>query len=188
MGFLSKKQKETIHEFVKLVKEDLGIEKMPRMFILNGRGDLKTTASYDYTKKVKVIKINGRKRALVDILRSLGHELTHHKQYEEGRIKDSVKDGESGSSIENEANAKAGYYVRIFCKKNPNIYDLEEQIEPPSMETDTTTTTGTEKKGYPEVGKWESGVTRGAGNQIGITKWSDVVGSTLIRGKANKLK
>lgn len=42
--------------------------------------------------------------------------------------------------------------------------------------------------GYPEVGKWESGVTRGAGNQIGITKWSDTVGSTLVRGKGNPLK
>lgn len=42
--------------------------------------------------------------------------------------------------------------------------------------------------GYPEVGKWESGVERGAANQIGVTKWSDIVGSTLTRGKANQLK
>ena len=42
--------------------------------------------------------------------------------------------------------------------------------------------------GYPEVGKWESGVTRGPGNQIGNTKWSDTVGSLLKRGKANPLK
>jgi hypothetical protein len=38
------------------------------------------------------------------------------------------------------------------------------------------------------VGKWESGVTRGPGNQIGLTKWSDIVGSVLKRGKANPLK
>jgi hypothetical protein len=43
-------------------------------------------------------------------------------------------------------------------------------------------------QGYPEVGKWESGVTRGPGNQVGVTKWSDVVGSTLKRGKSNQLK
>lgn len=43
-------------------------------------------------------------------------------------------------------------------------------------------------QGYPSVGKWESGVTRGPSNQIGITKWSDVVGSVLKRGKANPLK
>lgn len=42
---------------------------------------------------------------------------------------------------------------------------------------------------YPEVGHWESGVTRGPANQISSTsKWSEVVGSTLTRGKANPLK
>jgi len=41
---------------------------------------------------------------------------------------------------------------------------------------------------YPEVGHWESGVTRGPGNQIAVTKWSDTVGSSLTRGKANPLK
>lgn len=54
-------------------------------------------------------------------------------------------------------------------------------------------TAGTSSKqtggqGYPEVGKWESGVTRGPANQVGITKWADVVGSKLNRGKANPLK
>lgn len=43
-------------------------------------------------------------------------------------------------------------------------------------------------QGYPAVGKWESGLTRGPGNQIGVTKWSDVVGASLKRGKANPLK
>ena len=41
---------------------------------------------------------------------------------------------------------------------------------------------------YPETIKWESGVTRGPANQIGVTRWSDTVGSKLIRGKANPLK
>lgn len=42
--------------------------------------------------------------------------------------------------------------------------------------------------GYPNVDKWESGATRGPGNQISVTKWSDVVGSSLTRGKANPLE
>lgn len=41
---------------------------------------------------------------------------------------------------------------------------------------------------YPEVGKWESGVTRGPANQVGNTNWSEVVGSTIKRDKANQLK
>ena len=43
--------------------------------------------------------------------------------------------------------------------------------------------------GYPQVGHWESGVTRGPANQIDDkSKWADIVGSTLKRGKANQLK
>jgi len=38
---------------------------------------------------------------------------------------------------------------------------------------------------YPTVTKWESGVTRGPANQIGLTKWSDIV--KINRGKANTL-
>lgn len=63
--------------------------------------------------------------------------------------------------------------------------DAETVSSEPTAGTSSTQSGG---QGYPSVGKWESGVTRGAGNQIGITKWSDVVGSTIKRGKANPLK
>lgn len=61
----------------------------------------------------------------------------------------------------------------------PTVTDTSSTSSTPSTDTSIT---------YPEVGKWESGVTRGAGNQIGNTNWSDVVGSQLTRGKGNKLK
>ena len=41
--------------------------------------------------------------------------------------------------------------------------------------------------GYPSVTKWESGATRGPANQLGVTKWSDIVGASLKRGNANPL-
>lgn len=59
---------------------------------------------------------------------------------------------------------------------------------PSSEPTAGTSSTQSGGQGYPQVGKWESGVTRGPSNQIGITKWSDIVGSVLKRGKANPLK
>ena len=65
----------------------------------------------------------------------------------------------------------------------------QSESEPVSPEPEAgTSSTQTGGKGYPEVGKWESGVTRGPGNQVGITKWSDVVGSKLTRSKGNQLK
>lgn len=60
--------------------------------------------------------------------------------------------------------------------------------DPAAAQPTAGTSSSGEKSGYPEVGKWESGVTRGAANQVGVTKWSDVVGASLKRGKSNPLK
>lgn len=123
MGFLTDDKKEILNDFSKFVKKELEIDKMPTISIQNGRKELKTTANYDYTKENKIIKINGKNRALVDIMRSLAHELVHHKQWEDGRLKDSKLDGADGSDIENEAHAIAGYIIRIYCKINDSAYD-----------------------------------------------------------------
>jgi hypothetical protein len=48
----------------------------------------------------------------------------------------------------------------------------------------TETGTGSTTAG---ANKWESGVSRGPANQIAVTKWSEVVGSKISRGKANPL-
>jgi len=45
--------------------------------------------------------------------------MVHHKQYEQGRLKDSIEDGADGSDIENEAHAMAGIVMRHFNKKYP---------------------------------------------------------------------
>jgi len=114
-------QKEKLTEFVKFVKKELGIKNMPTVAILNERKELKTTANYDYGKPNKVIKVYGNNRMLVDIMRSIGHELTHHKQWEDGRLK--VKPPDIGGPIEDEANAKAGQFIKMFAKLDETIYD-----------------------------------------------------------------
>jgi hypothetical protein len=58
---------------------------------------------------------------MADMLRTLAHELVHHKQNVEGRIYNDS--GETGSEIENEANAKAGVILRNFGKQNSMIYE-----------------------------------------------------------------
>lgn len=118
---LNEKNKEILNDFVRFVKNELELKHVPIIIIQNGRKDLKTTANYDYMKENKIIKINGKNRALVDVLRSLAHELTHHKQFEQGRLK--VKPPDIGHEIENEANAKAGELIKLFALVNNNIYD-----------------------------------------------------------------
>lgn len=121
MGQLNDTKKEKLKEFVKFVKDQLELKTVPTISIQNGRGELKTTANYDYTKENKIIKINAKNRALVDVMRSLAHEMVHHKQYEEGRLK--VKPPDIGGEIEDEANAKAGQYIKMFAQKDNTIYD-----------------------------------------------------------------
>jgi hypothetical protein len=79
-------------------------------------------------------------------------------------------------------------YKRVLSQASEN-QEIKEQGETPASEPEAgTSTQQSGGQGYPQVGKWESGVTRGPANQIGVTKWSDIVGSTLKRDKANQLK
>lgn len=121
MDFLEDNKKQKITEFVKFVKKELGIEKCPTIVLQNGRGELKTTANYDYSKKNKIIRINAKNRSLVDVMRSVAHEMVHHKQYEDGRLNTPPPD--IGGEIEDEANAKAGQYIKLYSKMDETIYD-----------------------------------------------------------------
>jgi hypothetical protein len=60
---------------------------------------------------------------LVDVLRSIAHELVHHLQNQRGELDGTKNEGGDGSPWENEANAKAGELIRIFGRQNPEIYE-----------------------------------------------------------------
>lgn len=80
------------------------------------------------------------------------------------------------------------YDLLLSRKNTPQNIDEEGEVDPAAAQPKSGTGSSGDKQGYPEVGKWESGVTRGPANQVGVTKWSDIVGSTLKRGKSNPLK
>jgi hypothetical protein len=121
MAFLTDKQKDLLQEFIKFVKGDLDLKVIPSVILQNGRKNLKTTANYDYTQPDKVIRVNVKNRMLVDVMRSIAHEMVHHKQFEQGRLE--VKPPDIGGEIEDEANAKAGQYIKMFAQKEPTVYD-----------------------------------------------------------------
>jgi hypothetical protein len=121
MSFLTDEKKEILDKFVLFVKEQLELKTVPTIKIQNHRDGLKTTANYDYTKENKIIKVCSKNRALVDICRSIAHEMVHHKQFEQGRLK--VQPPDIGGEIEDEANAKAGQYIKMYSKEDPNIYN-----------------------------------------------------------------
>jgi hypothetical protein len=54
-------------------------------------------------------------------MRSIAHEMVHHKQFEDGRL-DGPQPPDIGGEIEDEANAKAGQYIKMYSKIDPTIY------------------------------------------------------------------
>jgi Zn-dependent peptidase ImmA (M78 family) len=122
MATLNDDNKKKLNEFVKFVKSELKIKDLPTIVIKNNRDGLKTTANYDYTKENKIVKVCSKNRAVVDVMRSLAHELVHHKQWEDGRL-DGPKPPDIGGEIEDEANAKAGQFIKMYAKMDETIYD-----------------------------------------------------------------
>jgi Zn-dependent peptidase ImmA (M78 family) len=122
MSFLDENKENKLNEFVKFVKKELDIKNMPEILVKATRDGLKTTANYDYRQENKVVKVYGKNRALVDVMRSIAHELVHHKQFEDGRL-DGPKPPDIGGEIEDEANAKAGQFIKMFSRLDETIYD-----------------------------------------------------------------
>jgi Zn-dependent peptidase ImmA (M78 family) len=112
-----------IKEFIEFAGKELGIlNKLPEISITYEDGVAKKLKSFGgYMPNEHEIRIVGTNRNLADILRTLGHELVHHKQNLEGKI--SANSGETGSDEENEANVVAGVLLRNFGKLNDNIYE-----------------------------------------------------------------
>jgi GNAT superfamily N-acetyltransferase len=109
-----------VADFVNFAKEFLGIKDDIQVKLAFERTpDLKTTAYYSLDGLVVVY---AKDRAIIDVCRSIAHELVHHKQMLEGRLLDAMKDGEDGSPIENEANAVAGVIIRKYGKLHPELY------------------------------------------------------------------
>lgn len=118
---LSDDKKNLLIDFIKFVKKEISIKSLPMIMLLDNRDKLKTTASYNYSDNEKTIKVYVKNRMLVDIMRSVAHELVHHKQYEEGRLK--VKPADIGGEIEDESNAIAGQLIKKYALMKKTIYD-----------------------------------------------------------------
>tara|TARA_B100001287_G_scaffold75615_1_gene62818 strand:- start:18491 stop:19360 length:870 start_codon:yes stop_codon:yes gene_type:complete len=110
-----------IDDFVDFVSGDLELEDNFTVDITNDSDDVETLASYDINNNE--VTVLGKNRSLPDIIRSVAHELVHHKQNERGELTGRQEEGEDGSPWEDEANAKAGELVRKYGRENPEIYE-----------------------------------------------------------------
>jgi hypothetical protein len=112
-----------IKNFIKYAAQSLELKKLPNRLTLS----YDTTAAREkhtfgyFDPNNNAVWLYVKNRNIADILRTLAHELVHRKQDEEGRI--DYESGNTGSEIENEANAQAGVLLREFGKINDSIYE-----------------------------------------------------------------
>ena len=115
-------KKQIIKEFIKHVAKELELTTLPRIKFSTDNEEVKNRRSFGYYNPGQnIIWVYTKNRNMADMLRTLAHELVHHKQDIDGRIYNDS--GETGSEIENEANARAGVILRNFGKQNNMIYE-----------------------------------------------------------------
>tara|TARA_Y100001938_G_scaffold151063_1_gene245604 strand:+ start:2034 stop:3365 length:1332 start_codon:yes stop_codon:yes gene_type:complete len=103
--------KDLIKQFMPFAQQHIGFENPPSLFLKNDEENAKNplgkTAFYDPEEKSVTLFITGRHPK--DILRSLGHELVHHKQNCDGEFSD-VDDLGPG-----------------YAQRDPHLRDMEEK-------------------------------------------------------------
>ena len=126
--------KNIIKQFMPFAQKHIGFKDPPRLFLRNDPENAKNpfgkTAFYDPNEKAVTLYVTGRHPK--DILRSLGHELVHHKQNCAGQFSDSDDMGEGYAQrdphlrqMEMEANRDGSMCLRDFedkLKKENTIY------------------------------------------------------------------
>lgn len=114
-------KKVIVEKFLDFVKDNLGLTKPYKLTLTVNKDGIRTTAVYNHVENTVTVYV--KNRALVDVLRSIAHELVHHLQNQRGELDGTKNEGDDGSIWENEANASAGKLIRIFGRQNPEIYE-----------------------------------------------------------------
>lgn len=111
-----------IRDAVRFGRNYLGIKGKVLIKLTNDKSKVSTTAYFSLNPKYIMVYI--KERSLVDVLRSIFHEMEHMRQDENGELNNPTEQGKTASIIENTANAKAGELIRHFGKLYPIIYEL----------------------------------------------------------------
>jgi hypothetical protein len=134
-------------EFIKFTVKELGLKSLPKSIKFEGddySAQHLTFGTYNpSTDEIVVVK---GQRHPIDVLRTLAHELVHHKQREDGQ----ELNGEDGSNTENEANAKAGELMRKFRTARPEIFNGGSQKSHTTVEEKVHSILNVVKTGNPK--------------------------------------
>jgi hypothetical protein len=119
---ISQEREDIIKDFIEYCQTNLEIEDLPEINFTEEREWATSIHSFgQYTNNKKSLEVYIGNRNLADILRTLSHELVHHRQNELGML--DSRSGDTGSDIENQANSISGILMRNYGKMNELIYE-----------------------------------------------------------------
>jgi hypothetical protein len=113
-----------LEDFVDFCVKELKIDSLPTIKL---RRDPQWSVVHKtfgrYMNDKNLLEVAWGQRHLMDVLRTVAHELTHRYQHERDGDRMGPEAGETGSSYENEANARAGVLMRDYGRLHPELFD-----------------------------------------------------------------
>lgn len=111
-------------DFVRFAAEHLELTNLPKFeFQFNTERAVKNSSFGGYGgRHINITVLN---RHVMDVCRTLAHELVHYKQDIDGELDKYENPGADGSPIENEANAQAAVIMRKWGKLHPDLFSQE---------------------------------------------------------------
>jgi hypothetical protein len=107
--------------FANEIMDELKIVNRPKIILHSDpRWTAKTGSFGQYSPDNNHLQLSISNRHILDIIRTLAHELVHCAQRHRGKFPDDA--GQTGSPYENEANALAGQIMRGFAERRPELF------------------------------------------------------------------
>lgn len=119
---------DTLTHFIQNVTKRLGIKRMPQVSLHRDAAWSESAHSFGrYEPESHTLHVSLPNRHILDIMRTVAHELAHCRQQEISPLPSHA--GATGSKWENEANAMAGKIMRDFAGTNPEYFETGEVHE-----------------------------------------------------------
>jgi len=112
-------------DFIRFAAKELELNSLPKFdFVFDSAGSIERRSFGGYMPGEEHITITVVNRHIMDVCRTLAHELVHYSQDLKKELEDDEA-GATGSPQENEANARAAVIMRNFGKAFPDMFGKE---------------------------------------------------------------
>ena len=113
---------EILKNFIRFCVAELKIKSMPTVKLRRDPQWSVVNRTFGrYINDTHLLEVAFGQRHIMDVLRTVAHELTHKHQHEREAVPSDA--GETGSPYENEANARAGILMRDYGRLHPELFD-----------------------------------------------------------------